>query len=461
MSGAPTPERAPERARWTDILRYDPFVHLGVLGAITAGTLQGYIKDRVGGFVPYLLSDGLFIMAVVAWFGAMAVRHTRFRGPARAVGVILACTVVPAFYLIVPGTPLLIQVAGLRTWIEFPAAALVALSVIRNTEQVRVYVRVILLLCVITAIYGIWQYRAGPTVVAQVGALALQRHGASTAYYLESTGTVEFRAFSTFTFPAPFAGMMVFGMLLAAGLVVSTRVHLMQRLFVAALALLMFMGMTVSGTRAAVVTLGVGLLCLAWYRGVTMRQVMLLPVVLIGLQIGSVLTAGRILERYKSVDETILWTYVYAPITIAARAIGASPFGEGLGRSGVGVPFFVMNALPSRFFTGSDGDIGRAAVELGIIGLALLGLIVVVLLPVVSGATRRLARGPAEDVALGAGSLVISTGALLLIGSPLSTIPHGLIWWFLVGALLKLQLLKHEEQQRVATPPPTVPPRRA
>src|SRR5689334_327849 len=208
-------------ARWTDILRYDPLVHLGVMGAIVAGVFQGYIKDRVGGFIPYLLSDGLFVFAVVAWFGAMAVRHTRFRGPQRAIGVILAAAIVPAFYMLAPGTPLLIKVAGLRAWIEFPAAALVALSVIRNVEQVRVYVRLILLLCLITAIYGIVQYRAGPDVVARAGALALARHGSSTAYYLENSGQVEFRAFSTFTFPAPFAGMMVFGMLLASGIVVS------------------------------------------------------------------------------------------------------------------------------------------------------------------------------------------------------------------------------------------------
>jgi len=386
-------------------------------------------------------------MAVVAWFGAMAVRHTRFRGPARAIGVILASALVPAFYLLAPGTPLIIKAAGLRAWIEFPTAALVALSVVRNAEQVRVYIRVIILLCVITAIYGIIQYRAGPNVVAQVGTLALLRHGSSTGYFLESSGQREFRAFSTFTFPAPFAGMMVFGMLLAAGMVVSTRTHVLRRLFTAGLVLVMFMGMTVSGTRAAVITLGVGLIVLAWYRGITARQLLVVPLVLAGLQIGSVITAGRILERYASVNESALWTYVYAPITIAGRAIADNPFGNGLGRSGVGVPFFLISVMPAGFFTGSDGDIGRAAVELGLVGLALLALIAVGLLPVIAGATRRLARGADDDVALGAGPLVLSTGGLLLIGSPLSTIPHGLIWWFLLGAMIKLHLIRYDEHQ--------------
>lgn len=39
---------------------------------------------------------------------------------------------------------------------------------------------------------------------------------------------------------------------------------------------------------------------------------------------------------------------------------------------------------------------------------------------------------------------VVSTGVLLLIGSPLSTAAHGMIWWFLLGAMLKLSMLQHE-----------------
>ncbi|HEY2824181.1 MAG TPA: hypothetical protein VGI83_01420 [Gemmatimonadales bacterium] len=450
IAATPRERAAAPPERWTDIFRYDPLVHLGLLGAIAAGMFQGYIKDRVGGFVPYLLADGLFIMAVVAWFGALAVRHTRFRGPSRAIGIILATAVVPAFYLLAPGTPLVVKAAGLRAWIEFPVAALVALSVVRNAEQVRVYIRFILLLCIITAIYGIIQYRSGPSVVQQAGVLSMLRHGGTTAYYIESTGQTEFRAYSTFTFPAPFAGMMVFAMLLAAGSVVASKAHLIRRLFTAALVLLFFMGMTVSGTRAALLTLLGGLAIIAWYRGITFRQFLVLPVVLIGLQIGSVLTAGRILERYKSVDESILWTYAWAPISIAARAIAANPFGEGLGRSGVGVPYFIMGAFPGGFFTGSDGDIGRAAVELGVTGLALLLLIIVGLLPTVGSAIRGLADSPAEDVSLGAGALVMSTGALLLIGSPLSTIPHGLIWWFLLGSVIKLHVLRYDQDRQAA-----------
>ena len=39
-------------------------------------------------------------------------------------------------------------------------------------------------------------------------------------------------------------------------------------------------------------------------------------------------------------------------------------------------------------------------------------------------------------------ALVLANGALLLIGSPLSATPHATIWWFLLGALLKLSTLE-------------------
>lgn len=48
------------------------------------------------------------------------------------------------------------------------------------------------------------------------------------------------------------------------------------------------------------------------------------------------------------------------------------------------------------------------------------------------------------DIGRAAEMGVVSTGVLLLIGSPLSTAAHGMIRWFLLGAVLKLGMLQHE-----------------
>ena len=434
------------RDKWTDVLRYDGAVHVLIMLSITAATFQGYLKDRIAGPIPYVIADLLLVAAAILWFATLALRHGVLRGPGNTVVFILILIGVPALYVIHPGTPLIIELAGLRAWSLFPLVGLMALTTVRTRGQVRAYIGLVLLLCVITAIYGIAQYRAGPELSLNLGDLARLRHGSTIYYQVFGTTRSEFRAFSTFTFPAPFAGMMVFGILLAAALTTSRGVAGWTRLFAAGLAALFFVGMTVSGTRAAVIILGLGLLVLGRYRGLSIGQLVFIPVLLVGAHFGTVLTAGGFLARWRTIalQEGLLWTYVLAPLTVAARAVTEAPLGLGLGRSGVGVPFQIYRSWPEGFFVGSDGDIGRVAVELGVIGLALLLLLVFGLLPHVARALRVLRDTVSEPLALGIGALIVSTGLILLVGSPLTSAPHGTIWWFFLGALLRLELLEHE-----------------
>lgn len=448
----------PLEDRWTDIFRRDTLVHLSLMGSIVAGTFQGYLKDHIPGFLPYALAELFFVAAVVLWFGTLVVRRLPVRGPGLIPGAVVMVIVVPALYLLHPGSPLVLEVAGLRAWAEFPVACLMALSVIRSRGQARAYVGLVLLLCTITALYGIVQYRAGPDFALKTE-LARLRHG-PTVFYTVAAGRSEFRAFSTFTFPAPFAAMMVTGMLLAAGIAISAHRPLRHRLLAGLLFPLFFFGMTVSGTRAALIILAVGLLLIGVYRGLTLRQLLLAPVLVVALYGGTLLTSGKIVARWRSalLEEGVLWNYVYAPITIAQRALAEAPFGLGLGRSGVGVPYTIMRSYPPGYIVGSDGDIGRAAVEMGVFGLVLLAVTMIVVLPYAARALRLLVKTPAEDLGLGFGALVLATGLTILIGSPLSSVPHATIWWFFLGSLLKLAALEATAPaRRVAVAAPTVP----
>jgi hypothetical protein len=442
--------------RWTDIFRADTPVHLAMMGSIAVGTFQGWLKDRMGGPIPYAGADLLLIAAILFWFAGLGIRKVKIAAPGNFALGVFALVAVPMLYLIEPGTPFTIQAAGLRSWAVFPICGLLALTVIKNEGQVRAYVGFILILGLVTAVYGILQYRAGPEAALGVSGLAALRHG-STPFYAATGGPRQFRAFSTFTFPAPFAGFMVFAILLATGQVLSTRRPRRQRWMSLLLIPICFVGLTVSGTRAGLVTLLVALALTAWYRGLKLRQMLLLPVLLGALYIASLLTAGQILGRYATLylDEGQLWTYMFAPLTVAARAIVDNPFGLGLGRSGVGVPFAIALGMPPGYFTFSDGDAGRAAVELGVVGLALLALLVVGLLPYAHRATRAVLAAGDDDLALGIGPLVLGTGILVMIGSPLSTAPHGTIWWFLFGALIKVAMLG---RRKAGPRPPGLPP---
>src|SRR5256885_7067332 len=169
---------------WTDIFRRDALVHLGIMGSIAAATFQGYLKDRIPGALPYALADGSFIAAAALWFGGLTIRREPFRGPGNVVSLLLVIAIVPTLYLLHPGTPLLIKLAGLRAWIELPIGCLMALSIIRTSGQVRAYVGLILVLSVVTGLYGIWQYQGVPRTVLSAGALAELRHGGTIFYGL-------------------------------------------------------------------------------------------------------------------------------------------------------------------------------------------------------------------------------------------------------------------------------------
>jgi hypothetical protein len=447
-SGSFQPSAPALENRWTDVFRRDTLVHVGIMGSIIVGTFQGYLKDRIGGPIPYALAELFFVAAVVVWFATIAIRNIPIRGPGVIPAVVLTAVLVPVLYVAHPGSPLVVEIAGLRAWAEYPVACLIALTVIKTPGQVRAYVGLILVLCIITAVYGIYQYQTGSATLFDSSALAQLRHGSSVFYNIAGTTERNFRAFSTFTFPSPFAGMMVFGTLLAAGIAVSESWRPRSRLFVAMLIPLFFMGITVSGTRAAIIMLLLGLLVLSWYRGLGLRVLGIVPFLVAALYAGSLLTSGRTIARWQSVflEEGILWTYMLAPVTIAMRTLAEFPFGMGLGRSGVGVPFSIFQSYPEGFFRGSDGDIGRAAVEMGVFGIVLLLLVVVVVIPYAAQSVRRLRKSNSQDVVVGIGALVVSTGLMVLIGSPLSSAPHGLIWWFLLGALFKLGMIpRHDE----------------
>ncbi|MBI4419668.1 MAG: hypothetical protein HY560_02490 [Gemmatimonadetes bacterium] len=438
------------RDRWTDVLRQDVLIHLGVMASIAAASVQGYLKDRIPGALPYALADGFFIATVALWFGGMAIRREAFRGPGRSAMLLLIIIAVPTLYLLHPGTPLLIKLAGLRAWVEFPVGCLMALSVIRTTGQVRAYIAFIIGLGVLTGLYGIWQYQAGPGVVLSLGSLAELRHGGSIFYVLPGTTQVRFRAISTFNFPAPFAMMMVFAILLAAGGAVSAARRLPTRVLLVLLIPLLFLAMTVSGTRAALIILAAGLGVIAWYHRLTVGQVALVVVVLLGLYAGSLITSGLSLQRLRTVfmQEGLLWAYLAGPIVVAITALGETLVGHGLGRTGVGVPFAITRGQPPGYFIFSDGDVGRAAVEMGVVGLVLILVIVLGLLPYVWRAVRSLLGTDSEDVGLGIGGLLTATGLGVLIGSPFASAPHGIMWWFLLGAVLKVGMMADEQTGR-------------
>jgi hypothetical protein len=430
------------RDRWTDVFKADAGIHMLVMVSIVAGVFQGWLKDRMGGPIPYVLSDGCLMGAIALWFGTAAMRGNLLGGTRKIGGIVLVLILVPTAYFLVPGTPVIIKMAGLRTWVIFPLACLVALSVIKSTGQLRAYLGLVILLATITGAYGIYQYQVGPEAALQAP-LGLERHS-FTVFYADVTGGQSgFRAFSTFTFPGTFAGFMVLGFMFATGVALSHEYRKWTRIGVALLIPLFFIAITVSGTRAAFINVVLALGIVGWLRGFTAVQLAFIPIGMFAAHIATAITAGQFVPRLASVflEEGAAWSRVLAPITIAGRTLDTDPLGIGLGRSGVGVPFRIFQSMPQNFFRGGDGDLARVAVELGLVGIALLLVVAIGVIPLVTAASRRLVRTDSDDAAMGIGPIVLSTTVLLLIGSPLTSTPQGIVWWFAAGAILKLDAI--------------------
>ncbi len=83
------------RDRWTDAFRADGFVHGALMAAIVAATFQGWLKDRLPGYGPYVLSDLFVLAAFLWWAGGLAARKLALEGPRRATALILVLVAVP------------------------------------------------------------------------------------------------------------------------------------------------------------------------------------------------------------------------------------------------------------------------------------------------------------------------------------------------------------------------------
>jgi O-antigen ligase len=98
----------------------------------------------------------------------------------------------------------------------------------------------------------------------------------------------------------------------------------------------------------------------------------------------------------------------------------------------------------------SDGDFGRIMVEMGFVGLLLLSLIMLTAIRGGMKSLRVLRATPSEDAALAIFGSGMMVGITTLVGSPFLGIPHGLLWWFFMGALFKLQAIWSERRRQMA-----------
>jgi hypothetical protein len=430
------------RSKWRSQHPADPLVIL----LLVVGFFLGPLKLLGASWFPYLSADGIAVSVLLVVFGErIANRKPLFAASPLSVPLLL----VAAFCLLElgnPNAPLFRSVLGLRSWILYLSFFFVGWYTFRSMKQlVRLYA-VLLVLGLVTAAYGVYQWHAGP----QAFATWSDDYGryARLMWSSESGGAV-FRAFSTFVLPNVFGSNMALLMLLAFGAAVSPTSRAGWRVVCAATFAVMGAGIAASGSRGPVAHLllagGVGL---TFIPGVWRRlRVGFMAVALAGAAVIVVLfvIGPAVGHRFASIADpgAFFWKW-FLPLTNGIRTAWHHPFGMGLGYT-AGVPQFIRSPVFEDLpVTNIDSGYGSAAAELGLVGL---GLFTYFALKVgIEGfrTWKGLSVGPLRDLLLGPALYAATYPIVSVIVQPQAALPSAIYFWLLIGMLMKAPALQRE-----------------
>lgn len=425
--------------RWRDFFPQHQLVHRTLMATIVIGFFLAPIKDRYPSPLSYFLFDLGLALTILFWLTGTD-RLRRWTLPRTPLTLPLLLFYVVCFaYMFISEMPLWAGLSAWRGWCVASVAFLLGYDLVQSSQQVRFYLWLVIGLSVISGVYGLYQYAAGIESVIGSDTLVMQRHQFVT--YATEEGEVEFRIFSTFTSAGAFGTMMGYAGLIALALLTGRRVGSAGKMLLGLALIPMLISLVLTGARGAVVTMLIGVAILCVYRRRIRIYMVMMVLLVVGARFGVELTEGRAMKRLATLtDPQILWGRLSNPLRTGWEAILQAPLGKGLGVTGHGIPFFLLQQHPDLRLVFSDGDFGRVMVEMGVVGLVLLGLILGMALKGAAGAVRMLRGAPDEDVALAimVSSAMVAAGTL--VGSPFLGIPHGLLWWLFMGALFRLQV---------------------
>lgn len=421
-------------------------VDILILLLLVTGFFLGPLKMLGLSWLSYLGADVLAVLVIVVVFGErISNRKPLFAASSLSVPILLLAGLC-VLELANPEAPFLRSVLGLRSWMLYLTFYFVGLYILRSVEQLeRLYV-LLLVLGLLTAAYGVYQWQAGP----QSFATWSDYYGryAALAWSARSGGVV-FRAFSSFSAAGTFGGNMALLMLLAFSVAASPRIGPRWRIAGAATFAAMGAGIAVSGSRGPVVQLMLAAgIALAFIPGVRSKlAVMFKAGVLVGAAVTLIaFVVGPVVsERFSTIfdPQAFFWKW-FGPLTGGVGIAQAHPFGMGLGYT-AGVPQFIPNpAFQGLGTTGMDSGYGSAAAELGLLGL---GLFVYFAVKVgVDGfrTWRRLPSGRLRDLLLGPALIAATYPLVSVIYQPQASLPSSIYSWLLIGMLMKAPSLQRQ-----------------
>ncbi len=453
----PAPPQPSLAEKFLGFLRSGPVVNGTVALAITGGFFHGWIKNQYSHPAVTLLFDAMLIVALAAVFLQKGSRVSFI--PPSSVGKALRLLYFICFiYLVIPfDPPLLVSLAALRGWCFATLTFGLGYHMTRNLAQVKGYFYLLILLGVVVSIYGMFQT---PEEIKKL--MAEDPDYASryiTSFYASSSGAGQMRTFSTFVSAAAFGGTLANVIIFAVALLSAPEAPKWERRLIFLCVLPMTYGMILSGSRTSLITLGVGLVLIAWYRR-NIVNFILIPVALVAaIKIASIATSGAAVERFGEVLklEDIFYRN-WIPFEIGMNYMSENPFGGGLGKSGYSIPAFLKNRTGYREFVQTDGDIGRLMVDFGLVGMLAFGWLLWVGMRTGYQHLKQLHDTPLGTIALPSAACFFMSVIGFPSGSPFLGIPLGVMTWFFLGTLQKLAEEQAKGTFTETAPEPTTNP---
>lgn len=421
------------------IIQSEPLLNTLVATAVTVGFFHGWLKLAIRSPLITFLFDGLLTAAlVVAWVRMKRSEHFLPRDP---VGdAMRAFFIVVGVYLLLPlGPPLVIKLAATRGWCFGMLIYCLGYRLTHSLHQARGYFYVIIILGVLTSLYGMRQTTEEIEQRMIQDALFAERY--RFTFYADESGDRVLRVFSTFVSAGAFGGTIAYVLVLTVVLISEKSVSSGERTLLAIAALPMSYAMVLSGSRSSLLTLAIGFLLVAWYRR-SLRTFIIVPAVLVlALKLAADYTGGASQYRFSSLFELEgVFKRNLIPAQIGWQFMMENPFGGGLGKSGYSVPFFLVGRSDYRDYHGADGDLGRLMIEMGFVGLIFFGRVLIAAARAAWDRLNELRDTPAATFVLASAACYAMALTSFPSGSPFLSIPMGAMIWFFLGTLQKLSV---------------------
>lgn len=376
--------------------------------------------------IGFVAKDAACVLAYMSLFSTNAGRS--FGSLSRLSVPIAVFVLIQSMYLALPSDFSLVgRLVGLKMRLLYIPIMFLGYRCIRNLEDLRAFVIVLIVISIPVSIFGIYLYFAGPGALVQIG-------GTYSAIVYSTTGV--WRVPGTFTSPGQYGLYLTFNTVLAVGLLLTGGVGPRLRILLWTSMALMILAMLASGSRTplllSLACAGLTVVALGRVGRMMSMSVIIYAVFALAFVAFGAGVADRV-DSIASTEHLVRFQQTYFGQLFLDKMM-EEPMGLGLGAATLGARHFTE----FREIVFVESYFGLVGIETGVLGLtALLWLCAAIL---VNLWRSRAVMTKAESaplwyvVALFTAMVV----ALMPIGTQIDSPPGNAYFWLSIGICAKL-----------------------